>query len=254
MKYSVSSELAERIEVGYTLFSDYKIGQKLSIDTGFLSENEVKLLTTTPLRKIPLELIASYVSEVDSEKMSVNEMRYFLPRMLELLAHRHILYISEELSLSKCRFDAKNHWKESEIRFLQAYAETFFEDELDREHIDFVSAVNWLICFGLSGLDIQPLLRIWTQKASELTAIWHFWELHNGIFVSNNSVFYCNYAENHPTLNDEVTRWLNDVSVLKAFRKGIENQLFSEQELNAGVLYHLENLHSVLEKKLSKSS
>lgn len=251
MKHLISNSLSDSIEQGYVIFSKYKINKRLSIDSSFLSENEVKSLLATPLRKLSRNQIVSYVSEIPSDGVSVMETRYFLPRILELIAHRKVLYITEELSLSKCHFERKDLWKEDELHFLQTFAQTFFEDELARDNIELVSAINWLICFGLSGLEVKPLLKIWTEKASYLPTIWHFWELFTGIFVKDYTSFYCNYAESHPTFNEELTFWINDNYTLKTFHKAIENHLLSDEKFNSGALYQLETLYSVLGEKLS---
>jgi len=89
---------------------------------------------------------------------AIVEFHYFLPRMLELLCEGKIFYIDEGLSLSKCYFERLDLWKAPEIDFLKRFSLAFFEEVLSERHSEITTAEDWLVCFGLAGLPIQPLL------------------------------------------------------------------------------------------------
>ena len=250
MKHTLSLALMSDIEQSYAIFSKYRINKITSIDDFYLSNTDKKSLIDTPLHQLTCHQMISYISEISDIPPPIDELRYFLPRILELVAHRQVVYISEELSLVHFHFDNTQFWCEKERQFLQSFAQTFIQDELQRDDITLVSAIHWVICFGLGGLKISPLLKVWEDNAEHLSAIWHFWELINGIFITDDDTFYCNYTANHPTFNQEMTYWLNDKKVLQKFYHAVEYQLTHKSAFNAGELYHLQSLYAILAKKL----
>ncbi|WP_225883637.1 hypothetical protein [Capnocytophaga periodontitidis] len=46
----------------------------------------------------------------------------------------------------------------SRNRFLKAVFSCFFEEVLSEKYSEITTTEDWLVCFGLAGLPIQPLL------------------------------------------------------------------------------------------------
>ena len=184
----------------------------------------------------------------ESEDKAIMELRYFLPRMLELLSQGEILYIDEGFSLSKCHFEHTHIWKEEEIAFMERFAKAFFDEVLEEESPDLCDSVeDWLVCFGLSGLSIAPLLDTWLQQAGKVKALYDFQELFTYSLHPIGIVYKHSYfKDKHPELNEQITTWLTAPHTQQTFLQATENLLLSDIELEEEVLLSLENLYNQL--------
>ena len=246
-----NKKLIPYIEEAYRLFASYSITPPLTVcDCGnCITGEEIKTLVSTPLRELSRDLIYTYISAMfESEDKAIMELRYFLPRMLELLSQGEILYIDEGFSLSKCHFEHTHIWKEEEIAFMEHFAKAFFDEVLEGEssHL-YSSAEDWLVCFGLSGLPIAPLLNSWLQQADKVMALYDFQELLSDSLRPIGIVFKHSYfKDKRPELNEQITTWLMSPHTQQTFLQATENLLLSDTVLEEEVLFSLENLYNQL--------
>ena len=244
-------KLIPYIEEAYRLFASYSITPPLTVcDCGnCITGEEIKALVSTPLRELSRDLIDTYISAMfESEDKAIVELRYFLPRMLELLSVGETLYIDEGFSLSRCHFERTHIWKEGEIAFMERFAKVFFEEVLEGEcpH-PYSTAEDWLVCFGLSGLSIAPLLDTWLQQAGKVKALYDFEEFLTHSFRSVGIAFKHSYfKDKRPDLNEQITTWLTAPHTQQTFLQATENLLLSDIELEEEVLLSLENLYNQL--------
>jgi hypothetical protein len=86
----VTPELRTTIEEAYIIFAGYTIGSTLSVCycNVCMSKKIERQLVRTPLREIPASLLAEYTNSAHTwdDQQIAREMRYFLPRYLELIA------------------------------------------------------------------------------------------------------------------------------------------------------------------------
>lgn len=251
-------QLEPYIEEGYKIFSAYSINKHLSVcDCGnCITPTEIEDLICTPLHKLSATQIGNYVGAMlASSDKAIIEVHYFLPRMLELLTQGKIFYIDEGFSLSKCHFERTDIWKPTELAFVKQFALAFFKAVLDEENFELVTAEDWLVCFGLSGLSLQPLLEYWISSAHKISAIRHFEEIFIYSLQPIGIIYKHSYfKDEHKELNNEITEWLNNRKTLEAFGKGIENLLLSDEPLNQGLIYQLENMYNIIEFELKKTT
>ena len=246
-----NKKLIPYIEEAYRLFASYSITPPLMVcDCGnCITGEEIKTLVSTPLRELSRDLIYTYISAMfESEDKAICELRYFLPRMLELLSQGESLYIDEGFSLSKCHFERTHIWKEEEIAFMERFAKAFFNEVLEGEspHL-YSSAEDWLVCFGLSGLPIAPLLDSWLQQADKIKALYDFQELLSDSLHPIGIVFKHSYfKDKRPELNEQITTWLTASQTQQTFLQATENLLLSDTILEEEVLFSLENLYNQL--------
>lgn len=66
-----------------------------------VSEEMAQALRQTPLRQLTVEMIYEWNSSARPFEQQNDEIRYLLPRLLELLAHGHSPAINEELCLKR---------------------------------------------------------------------------------------------------------------------------------------------------------
>ena len=246
-----NKKLIPYIEEAYRLFASYSITLPLTVcDCGnCITREEIKTLVSTPLRELSGDLIYTYISAMfESEDKAITELRYFLPRMLELLSQGQTLYIDEGFSLSKCHFERTHIWKEEEIVFMERFAKAFFDEVLEGESPHLYSlAEDWLVCFGLSGLPIAPLLDSWLQQADKVMALYYFEEFLTHSFCSVGIAFKHSYfKDKHPELNEQITTWLTASQTQQTFLQATENLLLSDTVLEEEVLFSLENLYNQL--------
>ena len=124
-----NNKLIPYIEEAYRLFAPYNISLPLTVcDCGnCITEKEKKLLITNPLRELSRDLIETYISAMfDNEDKAIVELRYFLPRMLELLLVGETLYIDEGFSLSRCHFERTHIWKAGRNSIYGALCKSLF--------------------------------------------------------------------------------------------------------------------------------
>ena len=246
-----NKKLIPYIEEAYRLFASYSITPPLTVcDCGnCITGEEIKALVSTPLRELSRDLIDTYISAMfESEDKAIMELRYFLPRMLELLSQGKILYIDEGFSLSKCHFEHTHIWKEGEIAFMERFAKAFFDEVLEEESPDLCDSVeDWLVCFGLSGLPIAPLLNSWLQQADKVMALYYFEEFLTHSFCSVGIAFKHSYFnDKRPELNEQITTWLTAPHTQCTFLQATENLLLSDVVLEEEVVFALETLYNQL--------
>ncbi len=78
------------IEQIYHTFRRYQVPQKFVVCCEYcLSQQEQKALRSTSLRAIPYSLINAWNSSPGPDPQNSDEVRYFLPRLLEFVAQGH---------------------------------------------------------------------------------------------------------------------------------------------------------------------
>ena len=132
--------------------------------------------------------------------------------------------------------------------FYGALCKSFFDEVLEGEssHL-YSSAEDWLVCFGLSGLPIAPLLNSWLQQADKVMALYDFQELLSDSLRPIGIVFKHSYfKDKRPELNEQITTWLMSPHTQQTFLQATENLLLSDTVLEEEVLFSLENLYNQL--------
>ena len=130
---------------------------------------------------------------------------------------------------------------------MERFAKAFFEEVLEGECPHYSTAEDWLVCFGLSGLSIAPLLDTWLQQAGKVKALYDFQELFTYSLHPIGIVFKHSYfKDKRPELNEQITTWLTAPHTQRTFLQATENLLLSDIELEEEVLLSLENLYNQL--------
>jgi hypothetical protein len=127
------------IAQAYRVFARYRAGAGLDFAAQpSLREPERerlrRVLTTTPLRDLPYDAIEAYFDYIDAAHddgaFRADEVRYFLPRALELLAHEGRAarsWLRDCLDRSLARAAVRTAWPADEV---EAIARVFGADEL----------------------------------------------------------------------------------------------------------------------------
>jgi hypothetical protein len=141
-----------------------------------------------PLRELTIRHFYEYNTSAKGNIQPAGEIKYFVPRMLELLVQRQQLHHSTELfmdRLGRCEADV---FTQRERSALQAFALAHFALGLEQWPITqdtaFMGedAFTILLMWNIGGLDIAPLLDHWLQCDSPSSALhyveasyWNYW-------------------------------------------------------------------------------
>jgi hypothetical protein len=126
-----------------------------------VSESQVQLLLSKPLREITADELTLYASAVLLTSGDVADFRYFLPRMLEISLTERSWWPDIEVTLSKLAMAGWDNWTAAERDALMNLFEHAFDEAVEASsstplHPDIDS---WICGLGLAGADLEPFLR-----------------------------------------------------------------------------------------------
>jgi hypothetical protein len=236
----MKSELKEIILEGYKLFSGYKITDNLDVCPCCVSEEEQAALIKTPLEKISLETLMVYNDSAKSEVIDLNEFKYFLPRLLELVAELKFPSHSVEITLSRIGYISQENWSETEMVFLRRFMESFFKKCLSLyPFIDFENLCSVIIMFSRTNFDITWTLKVW-EKVNTLESLMHFIEtMETGIKISR----FWKLKIDNPFADERIeflNKWLQNKETINQFKEKIEMYLVKKNYIGT----HLEQMNN----------
>jgi hypothetical protein len=246
----MKNELNKIILEGYKLFSSYKITGKLDVCPCCVSEQEQAELIKTPLEKISLETLSVYNNSATAEVIDINEFKYFLPRILELIAELKFPSHSVEITLSRISYTSSENWLNAEVAFLRKFMQSFFRKCLTQyPFIDFENLCNVIIMFSKTNFDITWTLKLW-EEVNGLEALMHFVEtIDTEIKISRFGKLKIDNGFADDRMNF-LTEWLQDGETIKLFKEKVEIFLVKEnykgeylERMNSGyeILHSWEN-------------
>ncbi len=223
-------ELSTIIEKSYKIFEDYTIGETLEICTNCcVTKEEEKILVRTPLRKITKEIMNFYYNSAQTySQRELYEMKYFLPRVLELLANFEVPTHSIEISLTRLMLDKKEWWLQKEKELLHEFAIAYFQKCLEQYPLpERISIDKIIIMFGIAHFEIEKILECW-KNAEEVTAFLHLKDfLWNKIEYDDfQKPIKLKNSFSEPYLDVIIVNWLRNKNVKKTFLQSIEKIIF----------------------------
>lgn len=240
---SFQLNLREIVEKSYEVFAKYELGKTLDVCSHCVSEQEINILLTKPLREFSAKDIYSYYSSAqDYGEQEFYEMKHYLPRVLELLIQFEMPFHSLELSLNRFNLQ-KNHFEGDELENLWQFSHEYFGFCLEHYPIpndEDIDAI--IIMFGLAGFELSSILQKWLEKGDR-NGLLHL----NDFFT--NQVDYIPYkpfrlknAFSTKEINAEIHNWFEKEETKSTFAKNIEiaignNILDSDKEFELSNLY-----------------
>lgn len=135
-----------------------------------------------PLRALTARHFRQYNTSAKSAEQPPAEIRYLLPRMLELIAEGAEVHHAVELFLDRVGRCPPGTFDEAQRRALDRFALALFSQALDTERVWGKEPLSLLLMFDIAGVDLAPLLALWTaSETPESTAhyvhdtYWEFW-------------------------------------------------------------------------------
>ena len=161
---NMTEEMNALIAKIYETFSYYSINEIKGVCTGCcLSQDNIEKILTLPLHEISWQTIYEYVSAIKyNEESFIPQIRYLLPRIIELYASSDYLRQPSEYTFEHCYFDKSEYWNEQEIALIREFAKLHFKEvivEYDKRYTLDEPIITW----QKSGLNIEFLFDIWSQ-------------------------------------------------------------------------------------------
>ncbi|HFI6459398.1 TPA: hypothetical protein ACGRTC_003067, partial [Escherichia coli] len=198
----------------------YPVPQKFVVCCEYcLSQQEQKVLRSTSLRAISYSLINAWNSSPGPDPQNSDEVRYFLPRLLEFVAQGQFDNIHEVFSLRRINLASKENWREDEWKILQRFACQYMTDWVSGDEA--VELQYMLEMFFRADIALAPLL-------DAINSVPGFWSTVSLACLLNR---YCedyirdNQDDIDNVITTQINAWaFNNQSILKErARQAIEN-------------------------------
>lgn len=211
--------LDDLISEAYTLFSSYKFGRNFAVCTYCcLEKKHQRNLLTMQLKELPEYTIYQYLDAAcDANDVHlINQMRYLLPRVLELFIQGKYLRHSTEITLDKL-YCKNSVWRKEEIAFLERFAKHYFEYQICHSKTD-IELHEIIIMFHTAGLNVtDKLLNLLLENANKHSVLTEIVNILN--YHSKNSRFTQVFADH--TVSTDISNWLQSKQVKETFTQTI---------------------------------
>jgi hypothetical protein len=148
-----------------------------------MTDETERALIATPLKEIPAELLAEYTNSAHAwdDDTVAREMRYFLPRYMELIAHNDPPdHLGLDICLRRLAYaDWHEKWPADEAEAIDRFFEAVVVASLPRLELA-LWPVGWRLDFDLADLltlvatangDIARVLSAWDAAADPAAAL-----------------------------------------------------------------------------------
>lgn len=198
----MNPDLKAIVDEAYRVFGDYRLHRSLSVCrcNSCMSEKTEAALLRTPLREIPSNLLAEYTNSAHGwdDGPIAREMRYFLPRYLDLIARNDP---PDTMGLDIClrRLGSagwRTTWPEPEVRLLDSYFDALVAASV--RQVDLVEwPVGWRLAFDFTDVltlivtahgNLERALAAW-DAASEPGAAIHMAALRERVLTSGGRTY-----------------------------------------------------------------
>lgn len=174
-----TTALSTAVQEVYRAFSSYRAPTvMLDVCTGCCMDAALERdMRQLPLRQLTREHFYQYNTSAKSEVQPANEIKYYLPRMLELLAQGAQLHHSVEIYLDRLGRCEPGTYSPREQAALQGYARVFFAQGLEQwpprsdDLFQGEDAFSILLMWEYAKVPLQPLLDDWLAQPSEAATL-----------------------------------------------------------------------------------
>lgn len=173
-------------------------------------------LRCLPLRELTQKHLYQYNSAAKDTVEKSDEIKYFLPRMIELFVQGEPLYHSTELYFERVGNCPNGSFSPKEQAVWQQFADAYLDEMLKTfpweryERFKFHDDIfNILLMFYKGNIDIQPFLQRWRNTATPQAIV---------SYIDESYWFWCTYdiinsfADDLPNFREIMKRWLFDES------------------------------------------
>ncbi|MFN7831693.1 MAG: hypothetical protein ACK5Q2_06875 [Bacteroidota bacterium] len=231
--------LKEITDKSYEIFGRYNPARPLDICTECcMTPEDESRLASMRVQDIPAQLLSEYNDGAKPLKTSVEEIKHFLPRYLELIGLYQFPTHSAELSFSRVIPFDENEWTETETGILREYSRAFFRRCLSIYPIPSASdsITTILIMFQGAGSGLRELFPVY-----ELLEIWEA-EATNESLLHFRDLYFHGFDPHHPAklsspfgdseLASVLRRWIESENTRQLFSAAIEKLILEDNSLS----------------------
>lgn len=223
----LSAVVRDAVERLYAVFNPYGAPQHM-LDVCINCCMDAKLeveMRRLPLRQITARHFYQYNDSAKSEQQPAREIKYLLPRLLELLALGADLHHSTELCLQRIGNCEAGEFSDKERAAIDAFALCYFGEFLnhhpwqrgDRFARDDIFDV--LLMFDYGGIALQPMFEYWLKDKST-SATLHYISAGFYDFWQDQSIQNA-FATDRTQFQQVLKTWLTDESHRRVFARRI---------------------------------
>lgn len=206
------------VERLYAVFKSYEAPHCLDVCTHCCMDAALEVeMRRLPLRQLTAKHFYGYNDSAKSDPQPADELKYLLPRMLELLAAGAEIHHSSELCLDRLGNCEAGAFSTEEYTAIEAFALAYFAQCLSQHQLQsggrlVEEAFDVLLMFDIGGVDLSPLLKYWLQEET-VPATLHYVSSGFYDFPCNRNVF----ATDRPQFQEVLKTWLTDESNRRTF-------------------------------------
>lgn len=208
------SAVRAALAVVYTTFGRYGAPKRLNDAVPWHIDEDVNRdMCTLPLRDLKRRHFWEYNIENQYEVQPAEEIKYFLPRMLELVVHREEINHAPELYLQRLGQCGPNALSLAERAVLEDFAVAFFAWALeqwpdqDRPVLPYGNAFTILLMWDIAGLDVSPLLSHWLSHEGAAPTL-HYVEAVYWDYLKTGRRVDMVFSEDRPLFQEKLSNWL----------------------------------------------
>jgi hypothetical protein len=189
-KLTTPTTVSEAVSNLYAAFKRYE-SPKTLLDVCIgccMDEKLEKEMRKLPLASLYRNHFYQYNDSAKSAVQPADEIKYYIPRMFELLCEGVDLHHSTEIYLDRVGRAPAGSYSEIERKALSDFALVFFAQGLKQMpyaedgYFRNDDAFTILLMFDIGGCNIEPLLKYWLAQADKMATLhyayatlWHFW-------------------------------------------------------------------------------
>lgn len=183
-------------------------------------------LRELPLRSLTAHHFYQYNDSAKGQVQPVREVKYLLPRLLELLAHGERLHHSTELYLDRLGRCDPSALTSRERDAIQRFALVHFKAGLGQRPLDCKAlfmgedALSILLMWDIGGVDVSPLLAHWLTDDREHATL-HYIDASHWNFWQSGGAFANPFASERSRLNGLLNEWMTKASHRRVFAERI---------------------------------
>jgi len=227
LKRERSPALKQAVESLYTVFNGYRAPQHyLNVCLACCMDEALeKEMRRMPLRRISAKHFYEYNCSAKDWPQLADELKYLLPRMLELLVNGSDVHHSMALSLDRLGHCEAGAFSAEEYKAIEAFALAYFADCLSQhpwqsgEGYGGDAAFELLLMFAIGGIDLQPLLDYWLKDDSTAATLHYvnagFYEFWQAQRIKNP------FAKDRAVFQEQMKTWLTSENNRRTFARRI---------------------------------
>jgi hypothetical protein len=237
----VSERLADETERLYEVFGRVPRPPRVEGCAHCVAPDEDRPLLEGPVRTLDVDVLRRYATDALLLWGGVPELRYFLPRLLELAAENEFDWPDAEIVFGKLGRGRFLEWPDDDERAaVHAFLNRWWESTVDHDE-PWPTAGTVLCSLSLTGVDLVPFLARWARLESAGSVR----NLHE--FVTREVTWPAAgpkplnpFWDKETASYRETFTWLTDGRALSAVEKAFERETDEE------ALSLLDEIHSVL--------